>query len=245
MTSTPNTATIVGSPATGASEMHDGWAEAPSTSGFGTLTSLARRAIWALPAWGVLLALSTLTHQPSYDTDFPAYADYITTDHFLVSHLVGSIFGAGLGVIGAFALVVLLASTRGARLAFWGLLAFTVGQVLNASVFGVAAFFQPAIGEAFLDGDEAVARTVNESVYGPALFATVGVGVLLWTSGLVQIGEALRRSLTVPAWVGRAFVIAAPVFAIAGIPFGVLQPIAGGVLAAAAFVTARNLTTRP
>src|SRR3712207_4711400 len=89
--------------------------------GSATLDRWARRWIWALPVWGVLLGLSTLTHQPSYDTDFRGYADYVTTTWFLVSHLVGSILGAALGVLGAVALVVRLAGTPAARIALGGL----------------------------------------------------------------------------------------------------------------------------
>lgn len=55
--------------------------------------------------------------------------------------------------------------------------AFVASQVLTTAVFGVAAFFQPAIGRAFLDGDDAVARSVNEDVYGLEVFAMVGIGL--------------------------------------------------------------------
>src|SRR4029453_18517337 len=53
----------------------------------------ARIGLWAFPLYGLLLGLSTITHQPSVD-DFDAYSRYITTDIFLVSHLGASIFGA-------------------------------------------------------------------------------------------------------------------------------------------------------
>ncbi len=79
----------------------------------------ARRWVWLLPMWGVLLALSTLTHQPDYDADFEGYADYITTTGFLLSHLLASIGGAVLAVIGAVALAVALASRPAVRTA-WG-----------------------------------------------------------------------------------------------------------------------------
>jgi hypothetical protein len=46
----------------------------------------ARVGLWALPLYGLLLGLSTLTHQPSVD-DFDAYARYVTTDVFLVSRV--------------------------------------------------------------------------------------------------------------------------------------------------------------
>jgi hypothetical protein len=113
----------------------------------------------------VLLALSTLTHQPDDTTDFRAYAEYVTTGWFLVSHLAASVLGAALGLVGAVALLVLLTARAGAaRGAFAGVALFVLGQVLVASVFGVAAF-QPAIGDALLRG-ELSAPTIHEDVVG-------------------------------------------------------------------------------
>jgi hypothetical protein len=47
----------------------------------------ARIGLWLLAAYGVLLGLSTLSHQPPV-ADFDAYARYVTTDVFLLGHLV-------------------------------------------------------------------------------------------------------------------------------------------------------------
>ena len=74
------------------------WGTAPDV-----LTRYARWWLWALPVWAALLLVSTLTHQPSYQTDFPAYARYITTTPFLISHLGASILGAGIGTLGLIA----------------------------------------------------------------------------------------------------------------------------------------------
>ena len=68
------------------------------------LGTWARRAVWALPVYGVLLAVGTITQQPDYRTDFAAYADYITTSTFLATHLIASIAGAAVGLIGVTAL---------------------------------------------------------------------------------------------------------------------------------------------
>ena len=50
----------------------------------------AQVGLWLLPVYGILLGLSTLTHQPPI-SDFDAYARYITTGVFLASHLGASI----------------------------------------------------------------------------------------------------------------------------------------------------------
>src|SRR6516225_3866829 len=92
--------------------------QSPSTTSptSSTLEHYARRGLWALPVWALLLFLGTLTHQPSYQTDFPAYARYVTTTEFLISHLVASILGAAIGILGFIALFIVLCKGRAAFL---------------------------------------------------------------------------------------------------------------------------------
>ena len=78
-----------------------------------------------MPVWGLLLSVSRVTYQPDYDSDFQAYAEYVTTTPFLVSHLVASVGGAAVAVIGATGLAGALAATPAARTALWELLAFS------------------------------------------------------------------------------------------------------------------------
>ena len=209
----------------------------------GDLKEWSRRWVWLLPAWGVLLAVSTVTHQPSYDTDFEGYADYVTTAPFLVSHLVASIGGAVLAVVGSVALVVALAATPAARTALRGLMAFLGAQVLVVAGFAVAAFFQPAIGRAFHDGHDAVSRAVNKDVYGTELLATIGAGLLLFIVGAALLGRAANRSGLVPVWAGRMFALAVPAFAIAGFTLEILQPLAGLLIAVSTAAMARAVSS--
>ena len=201
--------------------------------------------VWLLPAWGLLLAVSTLTHQPDYKTDFKGYAEYVTTTPFLVSHIFASIGGSALAVIGAMALVVPLTSTPAARTALWGLVAFAASQVLTASVFGVAAFFQPAVGRAFLNGHDALARSINDDVYGPKVFGMVGAGLVLMIVGASLLARAAARSGAVPTWAGWLFALAVPAFAVTGFTFEVLQPVAGVLIAVSGFALARAVSSGP
>ena len=202
----------------------------------------ARLAVWLLPVWGLFLAASTVTHQPDYDADFPGYAEYVTTTWFLISHLLLSIVGAALAVLGGTALGLRLAATSAAAPALWGLSAFAASQVLTASVFGVAAFFQPAVGRAFLDGAEPAARAINADVYGPEVFAIVGAGLLLMMVGSVLLGRGAARSGAAPPWAGWLFAAGVPVFVVSGFTVTALQPIAGLVVAASAFALARAVS---
>src|SRR3989441_1480818 len=107
---------------------------------------VARRFIWAGPVWAVLLFLGTISHQPPPQTDFPGYARYITTTEFLVSHIVASIAGAAIGNLGFVAIFSALIRRGGAYLALSALVTAVLGNTVITSVFGAAAFAQPAIG---------------------------------------------------------------------------------------------------
>ena len=191
-----------------------------------------RIALWALAVYGVLLAASTITHQPDYTTEFPSYANYVTTQRFLLSHLIGSIAGAAFGLIGGAALLV-LAGQFAPQLAGWGFVTWTFAQVGLVSIFGVAAFFQPAIGRSFLRGEGDAAISTNEDVYGGTLFAVAGLSLLLFIAGAVMLGMAVRRTPTLPSWAGVTFAASALVFVLAFLFIDVVQPVAGLGIAAA------------
>jgi len=144
----------------------------------GATARAARAGLWALPAYGLLLGLSTLTHQPPVD-DFDAYSHYITTDVFLLSHLGASIFGAGLAILGAISVTALIAHGRASRTAITGLALTTITNVFMASAFGSAAFVQPGIGRAHLNGATGMPALNADTAYGRALFATALRGSLI------------------------------------------------------------------
>lgn len=181
------------------------------------LDRYARWGLWALPVWAALLLIATLEHQPSSRTDFPAYARFITTTPFLISHLGASILGAGIGTLGFIALFVSLARRGTPRLALWALVTAILGNTLSTSIFGVAAFAQPAIGRAFLSGQTAEAAVaINNDIYGPALFATALPGLLLLTVGIILFGVAVTRSGSLPRKAGIGFAVSGVLFAVIG-----------------------------
>jgi hypothetical protein len=205
------------------------------------LARWARRGIWLLPVYALLLALSTVTHQPDFTTDFAGYAEYVTTGGFLASHLVASILGAGLGVVGTVALGVLLASGRSATPAMLGLACTLVGNVLFTAIFAAAAFAQPAIGQAWLDGAHDVARSVNSDVYGPPLFATFAVGAPLFIAGAILLGIAVVRHSPGLRWAGIGYAVFLPLFVVSGFLFDIAQPVMAVFLLAATLSIARGL----
>jgi hypothetical protein len=183
--------------------------------------SFSRVAIWALPVWAAMLFLGTLTHQPDPQTDMPAFAAYVTTTGFLLSHLVNSIAGAAIGSIGVIALMLYLQDTKAVGRAITGMVLTVAGNTLTASVFGAAAFAQTAIGNAFLAG-KADALDYYNLVYAAPLFGTVLIGLLLFMTGGGFTGSAISSSGRFPRWAGWAYAITVIAFVLSNftIPVG-------------------------
>jgi len=174
---------------------------------------IARWMLWALPMWALMLLLGTLTSQPDPQTQFGAFAEYITTDRFLISHLVNSILGAAIGSLGFVALMMHLSDTRAAGRAWVGMLGMVAGNTLTAAVFGAAAFVQPAMGRLFLSGQGDALALYND-VYAAPLFGTAVVGLLLFMIGGVVAGLAVSASGRLRRWPGWLLAIAVPLFAV-------------------------------
>ena len=184
-----------------------------------SLVRMTRLFIWALPAWATLLLLATLTHQPPYQTRFGAWSRYVTTPEFLLSHLVGSILGGALGILGFVGLGLFLVGQedrRTSRLAVPGVVCSVIGNVFVIAVFGIAAFAQPAIGRSYLAGHADV-RPLYDDVNGVPLLVTALCGVLLLSLGVALLGLGIVRSGMVPSLAGWSLVVGAPVFAILGV----------------------------
>lgn len=198
------------------------------------LDDYARWGLWALPVWAVLLFYATLTHQPSPQPS--GYASYVTTTEFLIHHLVGSIFGASVGILGFTALFIVLCKGRAAPLALWGLVTEVIGNTLNTAGFGVAAFAQSAIGRAYLSGHMAEATAINNDVYGSALTATLLLGTLLILIGTVLFGVAIVRSGSLPKLAGIGLALGGVVFPVTAILFDNFLESVGAVLLVASVV---------
>jgi hypothetical protein len=203
-----------------------------------------RLGVLAIPVYGLLVFLSTLSHQPDYRTDFRAYAEYVTTTSFLVSHLVGSILGTTIGLLGVLALGAVLASTGARRLGLRGLVLSVAGMALLMTLFGAAAFAQPAIGRTYLAGQQA-AVAINSDLYSAPAVAVGLTGGLLYSAGAVLLGVALWRAGTLPRWAGVLYGVAVPLIAVVGLAVGVAQPIGAVLLIVSGAWIASTVWARP
>jgi hypothetical protein len=183
----------------------------------------AWRLTWLLPVWGAVTIPATLTQQPDATTDFAAYAEYVTTTRFLVSHLVGSIAGTVLGILGIVGLTVVLARTRVARSALAAATVAIVGCGLLLPVFGAAAFAQPAIGKAAHAG-LAGAQQIDSDLYGPLTIAVGAIAAFAFTIGLAWLGVAVVRSGQLPRWSGWLLAVAGLFIGLGGLLIGLLRP---------------------
>jgi hypothetical protein len=203
-----------------------------------------RLGVLAIPVYGLLVLLSTLSHQPDYRTDFRAYAEYVTTTSFLVSHLVGSILGTTIGLVGVLALGAVLAATSARRLALRGLVLSVAGMAFIMTLFGAAAFAQPAIGRAYLAGQQA-AVAINSDLYSAPAVVVGLTGGLLYSAGAVLLGVALWRAGTLPRWTGPLYAVAVPLISIIGLVVGVAQPVGAVLLIVSGAWIASRVWARP
>lgn len=199
----------------------------------GTARSTGRqvtKAVWLLPVFGALTLWATFTHQPSPASEFPAWARFVSTNEFLAKHLVGSILGLALNIVGAASLTwVVLAAGRHTRAAIWGFTLTVLGSAGLLAGFGVAAFAQPAIGNLEFQ-QYAGAQGVYDAVYGiPALVTLIGGG-LLFSIATILLARAAGAIDGSPRWGRIAYGASGPLIAFLGIAFGPLQTI--GSLAA-------------
>lgn len=213
----------------------------PSDDSTSAQTRLTGAGLWLLPVYALLLTLSTVSHQPDSEAAFGDWSRYVTTDVFLASHMVGSILGAGLGLVGLVAALLLLVRGPAATTAMIGIAMTLVGSTLLTALFGVAAFAQPAIGRAHLDGGQGMQALYNDDVNGVPLFATFGVGALLFIAGALLFGRAVARTSPDLRWPGYAYGIGLTLFVISGPPGLILQPVGGAIATAAAVMIALRL----
>ena len=162
-----------------------------------------------LPLYGVLTFFSSLDPQPDPNTHYGAWARFVTTDSFLLTHLFLSDLGLILAIFGTFALGAYLATSRAGRMGLAAMAIAVFGSLLFLMVGGVATFSQPEQGQMHLQGI-AEYREMPAILAQSAMMATMGVGVLLMLVGNVLLGVAVWRSGTLPRWAGALWA-AAPV----------------------------------
>jgi hypothetical protein len=181
-------------------------------------TTAIRIGLWALPLYGALTAWATLDAQPDPSTDPEGWARFVSTDSYLVSHLIGSTGGTILAILGTIALGGYLAGGRSARLGVAAMVIAVAGHAVLLVPATISTFATPAIGRAYLAGF----TDVMQITFPEAANAMFLLGLLLALVGNILLGVAMWRSGLLPVWVGIVWAISALVFYVLGVVLGLI-----------------------
>lgn len=172
----------------------------------------------ALPIYGLLTIWASLDPQPEQVKHPEAWARFVSSNHYILTHVIGSIGGAVLAILGVFALGAYLANSRAGRLGLVALVVTVVGQAVGLVIGGISTFATPAIGQAFLSGF----KDVMQIQFSPVMSVIFALAILLMIVGNVLLGVAVWRSGTLPKWAGAIWLASVLLFYILGAVLGIL-----------------------
>jgi hypothetical protein len=89
-----------------------------------------------LPLYGVLTFWSSLDPQPDPNTDYEAWAHYVSTNYYVLKHLFGSILGMILALFGTIALGAYLSRSRAGRLGLVAMVITVLGYACSLRSVG-------------------------------------------------------------------------------------------------------------
>jgi hypothetical protein len=173
-----------------------------------TTTNWTRAGLAALPVAGALTLWSSLDPQPDPNVRYEAWSRFVTADHYVLTHVFGSILGLILAIFGTFALGAYLAGGHAGRMGMVAMVLTVFGSALFLPGMGVSAFAAPKEGQAFLAGIEGL-RELPDILADTMLALSSLLMVLLVFAGNVLLGVAVWRSGTVPRWAGAMWAAAA------------------------------------
>jgi hypothetical protein len=174
-----------------------------------------------LPLYGALTFWSSLDPQPDPGTHYEAWSRFVTTDYYVISHLLGSILGLVFAIFGTFALGAYLAGGRSGRLGLVSIVITVLGTALFLPAMGISTCAAPAEGQAYLAGIEEFSKlppSFADAVFG---LTSLLVIILLFV-GNVLLGIAVWRSGTLSKVTGAIWVTAAVLMYPLGIVFAAL-----------------------
>ena len=112
----------------------------------------------ALPVDGLLTFWTTLDPQPDPNANYEAWARYVSTNYYVLKHLLGGILGLVFGIFGVFALGAYLAKGRAERLGLVAMVITVTANALFLPLLGVYTFAAPEEGQAYVAGIEEFAQ---------------------------------------------------------------------------------------
>jgi hypothetical protein len=174
-------------------------------------TDLVRVGILVLPLSGLLTLAGMLSSygEPEARVDVKAAAQAATSTGYFISQLVNIVSLIAL-IFGVMALAAYLANTRARAVALVAMVSSIVGIGLMLPILGLRAYALPAVGLAYLDGQEDAVAIVN-IIFDNALATVIYVlvvaiyslgfllfGVAIWRSGVLRKPPAIALALHAP-----------------------------------------------
>ena len=181
-------------------------------------TNWIRAGLLTLPVYGLLVFVTTFDSQPDQVQEPEAWARYVSTTSYLVSHLLAATAGTILAIFGVFALGAYLAASRASRLGLAAMVTAVAGHALLLVPSTISTYVTPAIGEAYLSGMKDVITGVE---FHPAMIVTYLLGLVLAFVGNVLLGVAVWRSGTLPKWAGALWATSVLLFYVLGAVLGI------------------------
>jgi hypothetical protein len=182
-------------------------------------TNWIRAGLLALPLYGLLTFATTFDAQPDHVKDPEAWARYVGSTSYLVTHMLAATGGTILAIFGVFALGAYLATSRSGRLGLAAMVTAATGHALLMVPSVISTFATPAIAEAYLAGMKGVIEGV---AFHPAMTVVYLLGLLLAFVGNVLLGVAVWRSGTLPKWSGAIWAASIPTFYLLGALLGIV-----------------------
>ena len=144
---------------------------------------------------------SSIDPQPDPSTNLEAWSRFVTTNHYVLGHLLGSILGLIFAIFGTFALGAYLTRSRAGRLGLVAMVMTVLGSALFLPLQGVSTFAVPEEGQAVLASIEEFSKL--PPIFANTVFALTGLLVIVLAFvGNALLGVAVWRSGTLTRWTG-------------------------------------------
>lgn len=173
--------------------------------------NLVRIGILVLPLAGLLALAGALGSygEPEARTDIRAAAQAAASTGYFVSQLTNIVSLTAL-IFGVMALAAYLANTRARVVALIAMVLSITGITLMLPILGLRAYALPAVGLAYLDGQEdaiAIVSIIFDSTLSTVIYVVVVAiysagfllfGVAIWRSGVLRKPPAIALALHAP-----------------------------------------------
>jgi hypothetical protein len=171
-----------------------------------------RLGIFALPLGGILVLGGLLGRftTPNPGVDPKVTLQLASSTGYFVGQFVGHVLGSTLLILGIIALTAYLANTRVGGLAMSAMVLSIIGIALLLSAMGVTTYALYAIGNAYVNGQQAAALTIVDTIFGSPLREMFVAVILLYSAGFILFGIAIWQSRVLPKRVALPIALQAP-----------------------------------